>query len=330
MMISDPVGDPEVPGGNHPVDGLGHQIQDHSVFGVKPEAKVSLSWEEIPGNYPDGTSYSLRKPLFDITLSDGSSLRTDIQTSMRLPPPVIGLGLLEAISDETLLELSDPNDSDDDGISGRPNMVWNRVTSSTEIGRFGRKANNPNLRAQTARAYADDIGVTNSDINPSDAPPEITEEQLALATFYVQTLAVPLREDVDDPDVSEGEVIFSNIGCSSCHVPLIKTGEHPIEELSYQTIQPFTDLLLHDMGEGLADNRSDFQATGREWRTTPLWGIGITGKILLEENFLHDGRARSLEEAILWHGGEAQNAKMNFKNLSKKKRESLIKFLNTL
>ncbi len=330
VMISDPEGVPEVPGGNTPVEGLGHQIQDHAVFGVEPEASVSLRWQEIPGSYPDGTSYNLRKPLLDITLSDGSSLGAGIQTSMRLPPPVIGLGLLEAIPEETLLELSDPDDSDGDGISGRPNMVWNRVTASTEVGRFGRKANNPNLRAQTARAYADDMGVTNPDVNPDDAPTEITEEQLALATFYVQTLAVPLRDDVDDPDVREGEAVFSDIGCGSCHVSLIRTGPHPIEELSYQNLQPFTDLLLHDMGEGLADNRPDFQATGREWRTAPLWGIGLTERILLEKNFLHDGRARSLEEAILWHGGEAENVKMKFKNLPKRKRESLIKFLNTL
>ena len=330
VMVSDPEGEPVVPEGNPPVEGIGGQIQDHAIFGVKPEGTIYLEWEEIPGEYPDGTSYSLRKPVLDIVLSDGSSLGEDIQTSMRLPLPVIGLGLLEAILDETLLELSDPDDSDGDGISGRPNMVWNQITASTEIGRFGRKANNPNLRIQTARAYAEDMGVSNPELTLGDAVPDITEEQLHLATFYVQTLAVPLRDDVDDPDVAEGEAIFSDIGCSSCHVSLLKTGEHAIEELSYQTIQPFTDLLLHDMGEGLADNRPDFQATGREWRTTPLWGIGLTRKILGKENFLHDGRARTLEEAVLWHGGEAQSVTERFKNLPEQKRNNLIKFLNTL
>ena len=330
VMVSDPQGEPAVPGGNPPVEGIGNQIQDHAIFGVDPEGTIHLSWEEIPGEYPDGTSYSLRKPVLDIILSDGSSLGEDIQTSMRLPLPVIGLGLLEAISDETLFELSDPDDSDGDGISGRPNMVWNRITSSTEVGRFGRKAGAPNLRMQTARAYAEDMGVSNPELTLGDVVPDITEEQLALATFYVQTLAVPLRDDVDDPDVAEGEAIFSDIGCTSCHASLIKTGEHPIEEVSYQTIQPFTDLLLHDMGEGLADNRPDFQATGREWRTTPLWGIGLTRKILGKESFLHDGRARSLEEAILWHGGEAERVTGRFKNLPKQKRDNLVKFLNTL
>lgn len=330
VKVSDPEGEPAVPGGNPPVEGIGNQIQDHAIFGVDPEGTIHLSWEEIPGEYPDGTSYSLRKPVLDIILSDGEPLGENIQTSMRLPLPVIGLGLLEAISDETLFELSDPDDSDGDGISGRPNMVWNQITSSTEVGRFGRKAGAPNLRIQTARAYAEDMGVSNPEFALGDVVPDITEEQLALATFYVQTLAVPLRYDVDDPDVAEGEAIFSDIGCASCHVSLIKTGEHPIEEVSYQTIQPFTDLLLHDMGEGLADNRPDFQATGREWRTTPLWGIGLIKKILGRESFLHDGRARSLEEAILWHGGEAEGVTEGFKNLPKQKRDNLIKFLNTL
>ncbi len=330
VMVSDPEEEPAVPGGNPPVEGIGNQIQDHAIFGVDPEGTIYLSWEEFSGEYPDGTSYSLRKPVLDIILSDGSSLGEGIQTSMRLPLPVIGLGLLEAISDETLFELSDPDDSDGDGISGRPNMVWNQITSSTEVGRFGRKAGAPNLRMQTARAYAEDMGVSSPELTLGDAVPDITEEQLALATFYVQTLAVPLRNGVDDPDVVEGEAIFSDIGCASCHVSVIKTGEHPIEEVSYQTIQPFTDLLLHDMGEGLADNRPDFQATGREWRTTPLWGIGLTKKMLGEENFLHDGRARTLEEAILWHGGEAEGVTERFKSLPRQKRNNLIKFLNTL
>ena len=330
LMISDPEGEADVPGGNPPVEGLGSQIQDHSIFGVKREGTIVLSWKEIPGQYPDGTPYSLRKPVLHVILSDGSSLGEDIQTSMRLPLPLIGLGLLEAVSEETLLGLSDPDDSDGDGISGRPNMVWNQITASTEIGRFGRKANNPNLRMQTARAYTEDMGVSNPELPASDADTDITEEQLDLATFYVQTLAVPLRDGTSDADAAEGEALFSEIGCASCHVPVLKTGEHPIEEVSNQTIQPFTDLLLHDMGEGLADGRPDFEATGREWRTAPLWGVGLTGRILVTENFLHDGRARSLEEAILWHGGEAQGVTERFRSLPAQKRKNLIKFLNTL
>lgn len=330
VLISDPEGEPDVPGGNPPVEGLGGQIQDHAVFGVRPEAEVSLRWEEIPGRYPDGGRYSLRKPVLDVTLSDGSSLGENVQTSMRLPLPVIGLGLLEAVSEETLLGLSDPDDSDGDGISGRPNMVWNRVTASTEVGRFGRKAGSPDIRTQTARAYTEDMGVSNPGLPAGDEETDITEEQLDLTTFYVQTLAVPLRAKTDDPDAAWGERIFSDIGCSSCHVPTLRTGEHPVEEVSNQTIRPFTDILLHDMGEGLADGRPDFLATGREWRTPSLWGIGLTEKLLVTPNFLHDGRARTLEEAILWHGGEAEEVVDRFKNLPRDQRESIIKFLNTL
>ena len=330
VLVSDPEGEPDVPGGNPLVEGLGGQIQDHAVFGVRPEAEVSLRWEEIPGRYPDGGRYSLRKPVLDITLSDGSSLGENIRTSMRLPLPVIGLGLLEAVAEETLLGLSDPDDSDGDGISGRPNMVWNRVTASTEIGRFGRKAGSPDLRTQTARAYTEDMGVSNPGLPAGDEETDITGEQLDLTTFYVQTLAVPLRAKTDDPDATRGERVFSDIGCSSCHVPTLRTGEHPVEEVSNQTIRPFTDLLLHDMGEGLADGRPDFLATGREWRTPPLWGIGLTEKLLVTPNFLHDGRARTLEEAILWHGGEAEGVVDRFKNLPRDQRESIIKFLNTL
>lgn len=330
VRVSDPNGTPLVPGGNPPVEGLGNQIQDQATFGFEPEATIELEWEEIAGEYPDGTPFSLRKPIIDITLSDGTPLGDDILTSFRMPLPVIGLGLLEAIPDETILALADPDDLDGDGISGRPNMVWNQITESTEVGRFGRKSNNSTLRIQTARAYTEDMGVSNPEILGADIVPDITEEQLQLATFYVQTLAVPLRAQTDDPDVTAGENTFFDLGCNSCHVSVLETGHSPIAEVSNQTIQPFTDLLLHDMGEGLADNRPDFEATGREWRTTPLWGLGLTRIVSGIETFLHDGRARSIEEAILWHGGEAEDIVETFKNLPKTERDNLIKFLNTL
>ena len=330
IRISDPEGTPLVPGGNRPVDGLGEQIQDHATFGFEPEAEVFLDWEEVPGIYPDGTPYSLRRPILDIRLPDGEPLPSYIQTSMRVPPPVIGLGLLEAISDDTILEMSDPDDADGDGISGRPNMVWDSVTSTMEIGRFGLKASALNLRNQAAKAYSEDMGVSSPDIPGIDPEPDIDEETVELTTFYTQTLAVPLRLDTDDPDVPAGERIFNDIGCEQCHRSVIRTGTHELPELSDQLIQPFTDLLLHDMGEGLADHRPDHEATGTEWRTPPLWAIGLTKTVAGVQNFLHDGRARTLEEAILWHDGEAQNAKENFMNLNKTEREKLIKFLNAL
>ncbi|HKQ33459.1 MAG TPA: di-heme oxidoredictase family protein, partial [Thermodesulfobacteriota bacterium] len=175
VRISDPNGTPTVPGGNPPVEGLGGQIQDHATFGVEPEAEVTLNWEEISGTYPDGTAYSLRRPILSIVLSGGEPLPSDILTSIRVPPPVIGLGLLEAIPEEEILAMADPDDEDGDGISGRPNMVWNNITAKTEIGRFGHKASMPNLRQQAATAYIEDMGVTSPDLPGSDAVPEIDE-----------------------------------------------------------------------------------------------------------------------------------------------------------
>lgn len=330
VRVSDPEGTPDVPGGNPPVEGLGNQIQDHATFGFEPEAEVTLEWEEISGTYPDGTAYNLRRPLLAIILADGEPLGSNYLTSVRVPPPVIGLGLLEAIPEEVILAAADPDDEDGDGISGRPNMVWNNITSTTEIGRFGRKASAPNLRQQAATAYSEDMGVSSPDIPGNDSVPEIDEEILDLTTFYTQTLAVPLRAETDDPDVPEGEGLFFDLGCSQCHLSLLVTGDHELPEVSHQIIQPFTDLLLHDMGEGLADHRPDFQATGREWRTAPLWAIGLTVTVLGLQNYLHDGRARTLEEAILWHGGEAENAKDGFMSLPGEERGKLIKFLQSL
>ncbi len=330
VRVSGPAGTPTVPGGNPPVEGLGNQIQDHATFGYEPEAEVVLEWEEITGEYPDGAAYNLRRPLLTITLSNGEPLGSDVLTSLRLPPPVIGLGLLEAITEETLLEMADPDDEDGDGISGRPNMVWNSITSSTEIGRFGHKASVPKLRLQAANAYLEDMGVSSPERPGDDDVPEIDEETLELTTFYTQTLAVPLRADANDEDTRRGETIFYDLGCNLCHRSIVETGDHAIPELSNQIIQPFTDLLLHDMGEGLADNRPDFQATGREWRTPPLWAIGLTERVLGVQNFLHDGRARTLEEAILWHDGEAAGAKEGFMNLPGEERDKLVKFLNSL
>jgi CxxC motif-containing protein (DUF1111 family) len=330
VRVSDPEGTPTVPGGNPPVEGIGNQIQDHATFGIEPEADVTLEWEEVTGTYPDGTPYNLRRPLLTVILPGGEPLGSNILTSVRVPPPVIGLGLLEAIPEEEILAMADPGDEDGDGISGRPNMVWNNITMATEIGRFGHKASMPNLRQQAATAYIEDMGVSSPDLLGNESAPEIDEETLALTTFYTQTLAVPLRAQTEDPDVPQGENIFFDLGCNLCHASVMETGDHEVAELRNQVIQPFTDLLLHDMGEGLADHRPDFRANGREWRTAPLWAIGLTVTVLGQQNYLHDGRARTLEEAILWHGGEAENAKDGFMNLPRDERGKLIKFLSSL
>ncbi len=323
-------GSPEVPGGAVPVPGMGTQIQDHAIYGYDPEATVAIAWTHYDASYPDGTAYTLRAPVLTIETPDGAGLAPGTQTSLRIPPPVFGLGLLEAIAEETLESLTDEDDSNGDGISGRINYVWDAALAEHVVGRFGQKANQPHLLQQAAAAYVNDIGVTNALFPESDGSTDIEEIVLEAAAFYTQTLGVPARADWDNPTVIHGERLFESIGCMSCHVGTVKTGEHAMAELSNQTIHPYTDLLIHDMGPGLADNREDFAATGNEWRTAPLWGLGLVQTVLPEAGFLHDGRARTVEEAILWHGGEAENAKSRFRNLDADERAAVLLFLGSL
>ena len=258
---------------------------------------------------------------------------------------VIGLGLLEAIPEETLKAWADPDDADQDGISGRINYVDNVLTGELSVGRFGWKSNQPTLRQQSASAFFGDIGITSpmfpeenrSSHQPeamqavSGGQPELSKEFLDKLTFYVQTLAVPARRNLDDPMVIRGEQVFKQANCTACHKPEVITGVHDeVEALSLQKIRPYTNLLLHDMGPGLADHRPDFQANGREWRTPPLWGIGLVKTVNKHTFFLHDGRARNLMEAILWHGGEAEASKEYVRQLPKADREALIAFLESL
>lgn len=312
------------------VPGLGTQIQERAIYGHQPEAKVKINWRETTGQYADGTTYQLRSPEPKITLANGKPLPASIQTSLRLPQPVYGLGLLEAVPEKTIRDLADSEDANRDGISGRPNEVWDVARESVTLGRFGWKANNPDLLQQTASAYVNDMGVTNPLFPEADGSTDIDEQTLTNAAFYVQTLAVPARTLVDDPQVQRGEKLFQEANCTACHLSTLKTGKYPINKLANQTIHPYTDLLLHDMGEGLADNRPDFLATGREWRTPPLWGIGLAQTVLPYSAYLHDGRARTLEEAILWHGGEAKTSREAFLQMSKSDRRALVKFLHSL
>ncbi|MDJ0635274.1 MAG: di-heme oxidoredictase family protein [Xenococcaceae cyanobacterium MO_188.B29] len=312
------------------VPGLGTQIQDQAIYGYQPEAAVEMNWQEVTERYGDGTTYQLRSPEPKITLANGESLSPEIQISPRIPSPVFGIGLLEAIPNQTLEKLADPEDKDGDGISGRLNQVWDVQTKSTAIGKFGWKAGHPTLLQQSASAYVNDMGVTNPLFTEPDGSADIDEEILDNANFYVQTLAVPARTLTKDSQVQRGETLFNEANCAACHISTLKTGKYEVKELSYQTIYPYTDLLLHDMGEGLADNRPEFLATGTEWRTPPLWGIGLTHTVLPYSSFLHDGRARTLEEAILWHGGEAEASREAFRNLSADNRAALVKFLRSL
>lgn len=322
----------------------GGQIQDRAIQGLTPEADFKITYDSIHGNYSDGTSYTLQKPNYDIINTKEGSLATNTLISPRVANQIIGMGQLEAITETTLLSFADEEDMNGDGISGRPNYVHNIETQSTSIGRFGWKASQPTVNQQVAAAFAGDMGITSSlfpqencppSVNCNDMPhggsPEISDEDLAKVALYSRSLAVPARRDWKNKDVKAGKKLFADANCSSCHIPKIITGDYAeFPVFSNQTIRPYTDLLLHDMGEALADNVEDYLANGREWRTPPLWGIGLIKTVNEHTFYLHDGRARNLEEAILWHGGEAEAAKNTFINMNKKERGQLIKFLESL
>ena len=329
-----------------PEPSYGGQLQHQSVAGVVPEGKVKITYEEIFGAFPDGTSYSLRKPAYEIEEPGYGPLSPDLMISPRIAPHMAGVGLLDAVEEETILKASDPDDADGDGISGRPNYVTEVRSGKKKIGKFGWKANEPTAEQQTASAFVNDMGITSGIFPeealspaqnarypgiPSGGTPEIEDASLDDVVFYIRSLAIPARRDWEDPDVLKGKMLFNRAGCSSCHLPELTTGpDAQPKYLAGQTIRPYTDLLLHDMGEGLADGRPDGLATGSEWRTAPLWGIGLQKIVTKHTFFLHDGRARNIEEAILWHGGEAEKAKAAFKNYSKEDRSRLIRFIESL
>jgi CxxC motif-containing protein (DUF1111 family) len=321
-------GVPEVPGAPVPVPGFGLQLQDHAVVGL-PEVFVTLTWAERAETYGDGEVVMLRVPSIDVRQPNGDPMPQNTRMSYRQAPGVFGLGLLEAIDDETLLALADPDDSDGDGISGRVNMVWDGELQTTRIGRFGHKASVPTLRQQTAGAFVNDMGLTNLLFPEPDGMRDVNDEQLDQTAFFVSTLAVPIAAP-RNAAAQRGRLLFDDFRCASCHVPTIVTGEHPIPQLAHQTIHPYTDMLLHDVGDPLTDARRDFLAEGVEWRTPPLWGIGLVQVVAAGATFLHDGRARTLEEAILWHGGEAMAAREAFRTAAKRDRDALIAFLQSL
>lgn len=329
IRISLEAGEPAVPGGQVPVPELGLQLQDHATFGL-PEVNVGLSWIEIEDQFGDGEPIALREPQLVVTRANGAPLPT-LQMSYRQAPPLIGLGLLEAISDDALVSRADPDDADGDGISGRANLAWDQESQTTRVGRFGHKASVPRLVEQTAGAFVNDMGLSNLIFpEPDGITRDVNDNQLMQARFHVATLAVPAAAP-RDAAAHRGRALFDDFGCASCHLPVVTTGDdHDVPQLRGQTIRPFTDLLLHDMGGGLADDRGDFLATGVEWRTPPLWGIGLAKIVAPEATFLHDGRARTLAEAIVWHGGEAEAAREAFRTAERADRDALLEFLATL
>ena len=331
-------------GGPMPDPVYGGQLQDRAVLLVPPEGDMIVRYHELPGNFEDGEPYSLRAATYEIGGLAYGPLHPEVMMSPRVAPAIVGMGLLEAIPETAILALADPDDANGDGISGRPNMVWDVRRGKLALGRFGWKANQPTVEQQTAGAFLGDMGITSTlfpDDNcpeaqpecraaPSGGSPEIPDDRFAKVVFYTQNLAVPAMRDLDDPQVARGARLFAEAGCHLCHTPSHTTGEHPVSAVAGQAIYPYTDLLLHDMGEGLADGATDFDASGREWRTPPLWGIGLVETVNGHTMFLHDGRARNLTEAILWHGGEATKSRDSFRGLTKEEREDLIKFLESL
>ncbi len=331
VRVSLPQGTAAVPGGAIPVPNIGTQIRDRAIFGFPADAKVAINWQTKTGKYPDGTTYRLRSPEIKLTAtSPQKPIPEDILTSLRVPPAVFGTGLLEAVPEKQVLALADPADQNKDGISGRPNYVWDATQQKKVLGRFGLKANTPNLLVQTAEAYHNDMGVTNPLSSNLAGKADIDRKTLEDTTFYVQTLGVPARSQLGNSQVKHGEKLFGQANCAACHIGTLKTAASPIPVLAQQTIHPYTDLLLHDLGSNLADRRPDFEASGSEWRTSPLWGLGLVQAVLPYSGYLHDGRARSIEEAILWHGGEAQAAQAKFVAMKKSDRQDLLYFLNSL
>ena len=313
------------------IRGAGTQLRDHHIDG-SVFYNIRLRWRKVAGSYPDGSTYELRRPRIFFSIPGVKSQR--VRKSLRMSPAVVGSGLIEAIPASYILSLADPEDLNNDGISGRVQYSDDFKNGGLNIGRFGFKATHPTVEQQSAAAFASDIGITNPMFNNGSASPELTQAAMDAITFYLQASTVPMARDQSNPDVIAGKNLFQTVGCDDCHRINVVTAGHSLSELNGQTIHPFTDLLLHDMGPGLADKRPEYQADGREWRTTPLWSIGIAERLLEEEGvlptFLHDGRARTLEEAILWHDGEAATSANNFKNLSAAQRAQLIAFLKSI
>ncbi|MEJ1239841.1 di-heme oxidoredictase family protein [Chryseolinea sp. T2] len=328
-------------GGPNPAPGFGVQLQQRSVYGKTAEAQVKITYVEKSYTFGDGESYSLRFPTYELQ-NPYTSLPPGLMVSPRIAPPVFGLGLLQAVAESDIVALADADDKNDDGISGKPNYVWNVLEGKRTLGRFGWKANNPTILQQSAGAYNEDMGITNFVFEREtswDQPQydglsdeyEVSDSLLHSVEFYIRTLAVPARRAADNVAVLAGKQIFADAKCGACHVPRLRTAtDVAFREVSNQVIYPYTDLLLHDMGPDLADNRPDFDANGQEWRTSPLWGIGLTRIVNGHQNFLHDGRARTLIEAIMWHGGEAAHSKDYVRSLSRSDRDALVKFIESL
>jgi len=326
-----------------PAPVYGSQLQTSAIPGMQPEANMVVEWQPVGQTLADGTVVMLRQPIYHIESPNYGPLPDNLLISPRVAPPMIGLGLLESIAETDILSREDPDDKDSDGISGRANRVWDKTSETTVLGRFGWKAAEPNILQQAMGAFAGDMGLTSKLSPQTDCTPEqkcetfpnggeleVSDKIANFIAFYSASLAVPTRRDMDAPEVMQGAELFNQLNCASCHTPTYTTAKVEREDLSDQVIWPYTDMLLHDMGPGLADGRDEFLADGNEWRTPPLWGMGLAQGVNPTAGFLHDGRARTLEEAILWHAGEAQASIDQYRLLPAIERAALLRFLNSL
>jgi CxxC motif-containing protein (DUF1111 family) len=339
MRISLPGADAN--GGPVPVPGYGLQVQDKAAYGIAPEATVNINYSYQTFSFADGETYELRTPTYTL-----NNLYTPIAGSYllspRLAPPMIGLGLLEAVPESEIVANADPNDANGDGITGKANYVFDVTTKTMKLGRFGWKANTASIITQVVTAFNQDMGLTSS-ILPVESSfgqaqydnlhddPELPDTVVNAVKFYAQTLSVPARRNTTDAIVKRGEQLFMLAKCANCHKQTLTTGVNvAFPSVSNQVIHPYTDMLVHNMGTGLADNRPDYRAGGQDWRTAPLWGLGLFTIVNNPGYYLHDGRARTLVEAIMWHGGEAAPSQSYFASLSSSDRAALLKFLNSL
>ena len=335
-----------------PDDTYGGQLQDMAVPGLAAEGRETVTYTEERVTLAGGETIMLRKPQYSVADLGYGPLGTDTTLSARIANPIIGMGLIEAIADADILAMADPEDRNGDGISGRAARARDHRTGELQLGRFGWKAQNASVRDQSSSAFVGDLGISTpdapshwGDCTSAQAPcrempngiqtrlgnTEAPDPVLELVTFYSENLAVPTRRDVGSPDVLRGKALFYRIGCTACHTPKYVTRRDAANKAqAFQLIWPYSDFLLHDMGEGLADGQQVGDATDREWRTPPLWGIGLTDDVNGHTFFLHDGRARNLTEAILWHGGEAERARNAFASAAPEARRHLIRFLESL
>ncbi len=357
LLIRLTVPGPDAHGGPRHEPTYGDQFNNAAIQGVKPEGRVTLRYDTLKGKFADGTPYTLQKPVYGFGDLGYGPMHPDVMLSPRIAPQIIGVGLLEAIAEADILANAADQAAAPGPIKGTPNQVWDAPSGRMMLGRFGWKANVATIAHQTGGAFLGDMGITsrhfaNEACTPAQkdclaAPSgksaaaqgqpgvEIDDKALDDVIFYQATLAPPARRNLQDAQVLRGQALFAQAQCATCHRPSYVTQAGPFPHLTSkalngQRIWPYTDLLLHDMGERLADGRPDFGANGRQWKTPPLWGTGLIKDVNGHTRLLHDGRARGVLEAILWHGGEADAAREQVLKMKKSDRDALVKFVESL